>query len=52
MAVTDSRVTIHMAASLDGFIARANGELDWLRNEGDEYRERGELPPLRDLPVW
>src|SRR5262250_2779919 len=25
-----SRVTIHMAASLDGFIARKDGSVDWL----------------------
>src|SRR5918912_4146566 len=25
-----SRVTIHMAASLDGFIARRDGSVDWL----------------------
>ena len=30
MAVPDSRVTIHMAASLDGFIARKDGRVDWL----------------------
>ena len=30
MANTDSRVTIHMAASLDGFIARKNGAVDWM----------------------
>jgi dihydrofolate reductase len=30
MADTDSRVTIHMAASLDGFIARKDGSVDWL----------------------
>ena len=30
MANTDSRVTIHMAASLDGFIARKDGRVDWL----------------------
>ncbi len=30
MAKTDSRVTIHMAASLDGFIARKDGRVDWL----------------------
>src|SRR5882757_7010661 len=30
MANTDSRVTIHMAASLDGFIARKDGSVDWL----------------------
>ena len=26
----DSRVTIHMAASLDGFIARTDGRVDWM----------------------
>jgi dihydrofolate reductase len=30
MANSDSRVTIHMAASLDGFIARRDGSVDWL----------------------
>jgi dihydrofolate reductase len=32
----DSRVTIHMAASLDGFIARKDGGVDWLETS-DEY---------------
>ncbi len=40
MTSTDSRVTIHMAASLDGFIARRDGRVDWLetadRFEGGE----------------
>jgi len=40
MADTDSRVTIHMASSLDGFIARRDGSVDWLetsdRFEGGE----------------
>lgn len=40
MANADSRVTIHMAASLDGFIARKDGSVDWLetadRFEGGE----------------
>src|SRR5258705_921856 len=27
---TTSRVTIHMAASLDGFIARRDGSVEWL----------------------
>jgi dihydrofolate reductase len=31
---TDSRVTIHMAASLDGFIARRDGSVDWLETSG------------------
>ena len=30
MANTKSRVTIHMVASLDGFIARRDGRVDWL----------------------
>jgi riboflavin biosynthesis pyrimidine reductase len=30
MANADSRVTIHMAATLDGFIARTDGSVDRL----------------------
>jgi dihydrofolate reductase len=30
MELSQSRVTIHMAASLDGFIARRDGRVDWL----------------------
>jgi dihydrofolate reductase len=33
---TDSRVTIHMAASLDGFIARKDGSVDWMETS-DEF---------------
>jgi dihydrofolate reductase len=36
MANTDSRVIIHMAASLDGFIARKDGRVDWLETS-DEF---------------
>ena len=36
MAITDSRVTIHMAASVDGFIARRDGSVDWLETS-DEF---------------
>jgi dihydrofolate reductase len=36
MANTDSRVTIHMVASLDGFIARKDGSVDWLETT-DEF---------------
>jgi len=39
---TDSRVTIHMAASLDGFVARRDGSVDWLETS-DEF-EGGENP--------
>lgn len=35
-----SRVTIHMAASLDGFIARRDGRVDWM--ETSDTFERGE----------
>ena len=41
MANADSRVTIHMAASLDGFIARKNGDVDWL--ETSDRFEGGEV---------
>jgi dihydrofolate reductase len=30
MANTESRVTVHMVASLDGFVARKDGRVDWL----------------------
>src|SRR5215510_2423288 len=36
MANTHSHVTIHMAASLDGFIARKDGSVDWLETS-DEF---------------
>src|SRR5919201_5650389 len=36
MANGNSRVTIHMAASLDGFIARKDGSVDWLETS-DEF---------------
>ena len=38
MPNTDSRVTIHMAASLDGFIARMDGRVDWLETS-DEFAD-------------
>ena len=36
MTQPDSRVTIHMAASVDGFIARKDGRVDWLETS-DEF---------------
>jgi len=36
MTNPESRVTIHMAASLDGFIARKDGSVDWLETS-DEF---------------
>ena len=41
MANADSRVTIHMAASLDGYIARKDGRVDWL--ETSDRFEGGEV---------
>ena len=38
MASSDSRVTIHMAASLDGFIARRDGRVDWMDTK-DEFAD-------------
>jgi dihydrofolate reductase len=38
MTHVDSRVTIHMAASLDGFIARKDGSVDWLETS-DEFAD-------------
>jgi dihydrofolate reductase len=38
MTNTKSRVTIHMVASLDGFIARRDGRVDWLETS-DEFAD-------------
>ena len=44
MANTDSRVTIHMVASLDGFIARRDGSVDWLETS-DEFAGGESMDP-------
>jgi dihydrofolate reductase len=44
MARADTRVTIHMAASLDGFIARKDGRVDWLETS-DEFPAGHTLDP-------
>jgi dihydrofolate reductase len=44
MMNTDSRVTIHMAASLDGFIARRDGRVDWLETS-DEFAAGDTMDP-------
>src|SRR5215467_1503144 len=41
---TGSRVTIHMAASLDGFIARKDGRVDWMETS-DEFADGDTLDP-------
>lgn len=44
MTTADSRVTIHMAASLDGFVARRDGRVDWLETP-DDYPAGETLAP-------
>jgi dihydrofolate reductase len=44
MAIADSCVTIHMAASLDGFIARRDGSVDWLETS-DDFEDGESLDP-------
>jgi dihydrofolate reductase len=43
-ANTGSRVTIHMAGSLDGFIARKDGGVDWLETS-DEFADGDTMDP-------
>ena len=44
MTNAESRVTIHMAASLDGFIARKDGRVDWLET-ADEFAGGDTMDP-------
>jgi dihydrofolate reductase len=44
MSDTGSRVTIHMAASLDGFIARKDGSVDWMETK-DEFPAGSTMDP-------
>ena len=44
MANSKSRVTIHMVASLDGFIARRDGRVDWLETS-DKFEGGDTLSP-------
>lgn len=44
MPTIPSRVTIHMVASLDGFIARKDGSIDWLETT-DVFEEGETLDP-------
>lgn len=44
MAHTDSRVTIHMVASLDGFIARKDGSVDWMETS-DKFPDGETMDP-------
>ena len=44
MTQKESRVTIHMVASLDGFIARRDGGVDWLETS-DTFKDGKQLDP-------
>ena len=44
MTSPHTKVTIHMVASLDGFIARGDGRVDWLETS-DEFAAGEELDP-------
>jgi dihydrofolate reductase len=44
MGDSESRVIIHMAASLDGFIARRDGSVDWLETS-DEFADGRAMEP-------
>lgn len=44
MTTAASRVTIHMAASLDGFIARKDGRVDWMETS-DEFVGGAKMDP-------
>ena len=44
MTTTGSVVTLHMAASLDGFIARKDGTVDWLETS-DEFADGDSMEP-------
>jgi dihydrofolate reductase len=44
MANTNSHVTIHMVASLDGFIARKDGSVDWMETS-DEFTGGDTMDP-------
>src|SRR5262245_48189591 len=39
-----SRVTVHMVASLDGFIARKDGRVDWLETS-DHFEDGHSMTP-------
>jgi dihydrofolate reductase len=44
MTNVDSRVTIHMVASLDGYVARQDGRVDWLETS-DQYADGDTMDP-------
>src|SRR5262245_60847397 len=44
MENTKARITIHMVASLDGFIARKDGRVDWLETS-DEFAAGESMTP-------
>lgn len=45
MTLPTPRITVHMAASLDGFIARHDGSVDWLETK-DEFPGGASMDPV------
>jgi dihydrofolate reductase len=50
METSTSRVTIHMVASLDGFIAKKDGRVDWL--ETSDHFERGDTLTAESIAAF
>ena len=50
MDAANSRVTIHMVASLDGFVARKDGGVDWL-DTSDRF-EAGETLAAEEIAAF
>jgi dihydrofolate reductase len=50
METSTSRVTIHMVASLDGFIAKRDGRVDWL--ETSDHFERGDTLTAESIAAF
>lgn len=50
MSIRDARVTVHMAASLDGFVARRDGSVDWL--ETPDVFEGGETLGAEEIQAF
>lgn len=44
LEMSGARVTVHMATSLDGYIAREDGRVDWMETR-DEFKQERRLDP-------
>ena len=50
ISVTWEGITIHMVASLDGFVARKDGRVDWMETK-DEFAD-GETLDAASIAAW